>query len=210
VPSPALFLSWVLLFLIAGCNKEDGQHIVVYFKNIPTLAKEVEFIKKISSHSSSQKIHNYLRDQLWVETFLIKSNAFQPTQVFIESKTPKYIWREKFYLDHKLSQFLYDGLHFNLIHLDMPIKELDTWVEAENQVTLVLDQFKLTIKRVYYDPAGGWYLLTQNLRINFGDDLSDESYKKLLYTLKYMFENNLTPSIIDLRYKAGAALNYGE
>jgi len=25
-----------------------------------------------------------------------------------------------------------------------------------------------------------------------------------------MFENNLTPSIIDLRYKAGAALNYGK
>jgi hypothetical protein len=32
----------------------------------------------------------------------------------------------------------------------------------------------------------------------------------LSLTLKYMFENNLTPSIIDLRYKAGAALNYGK
>jgi len=74
----------------------------------------------------------------------------------------------------------------------------------------VLDQYELIIKKVHYNSAGGWYLLTQNLRINFGDDLSDESYKKLLYTLKYMFENNLTPSIIDLRYKAGAALNYGK
>jgi hypothetical protein len=43
-----------------------------------------------------------------------------------------------------------------------------------------------------------------------GDDLSNDTYQKLSLTLKYMFENNLTPSIIDLRYKAGAALNYGK
>lgn len=209
-PSPAIFFYLALLLLLGGCNKVDGQHVVVYFAETPALLKEVEFIKQIPVNFSSQRINTYLRDQLWVETFLIKSNALKPTQIFIESKKPKYIWRDEFYLDHKLSQFLYDGLHPHLIHLDMPIEELNTWVEAENQVTLVLDQYELIIKKVHYNSAGGWYLLTQNLRINFGDDLSDESYKKLLYTLKYMFENNLTPSIIDLRYKAGAALNYGK
>ncbi len=35
-------------------------------------------------------------------------------------------------------------------------------------------------------------------------------FEKLSLTLKYIFEKNLTPSIIDLRYKDGAALNYGK
>ena len=34
--------------------------------------------------------------------------------------------------------------------------------------------------------------------------------KKLSLTLKHIFEKNLTPSIIDLRYKDGVALNYGK
>ncbi len=92
----------------------------------------------------------------------------------------------------------------------MPIESLYSWIEAEDEVTLALDQFNLVIEEVNFNPAGGWHLVTKNLRINLGDDLSTQTYQKLSLTLKYMFENNLTPSIIDLRYKAGAALNYGK
>ena len=52
--------------------------------------------------------------------------------------------------------------------------------------------------------------MDKNIRINLGTDLSDSVIKKLTLTLKYIFEKNLTPSIIDLRYKDGAALNYGK
>ena len=141
--------------------------------------------------------------------FSLLCGFLKPTQVYIQSKKPKYIWREKFYLDQNLSKFLYDGNYPHLIYLNIPIDYLQSWMEAENQVKLVLDQFGLVIKEVNYNPAGGWHLITSSLRINFGDDLSNQSYKKLSRTLKYMFENDLTPSIIDLRYKAGAALNYG-
>ena len=40
---------------------------------------------------------------------------------------------------------------------------------------------------------------------NAGDE-----FDELSLTLKYIFEKNLTPSIIDLRYRDGAALNYGK
>ena len=49
-----------------------------------------------------------------------------------------------------------------------------------------------------------------NLQIKLGSDLSSEALEKLPLALKYIFEKNLTPSIIDLRYKDGAALNYGK
>ena len=204
------YYCWILLFAVSGCNKSDGQHIVINFENRLTLKREVDLIQNIQSLPSSQQIQIYLKDQLWIETFLIKSSFFKPTEVFIQSKKPKYVWRKKFYMDHKLSKFLYDGQHSHLIHLDMPIESLYSWIEAEDEVTLALDQFDLVIEEVNFNPAGGWHLITKNLRINLGDDLSTQTYQKLSLTLKYMFENNLTPSIIDLRYKAGAAINYGK
>ena len=61
-----------------------------------------------------------------------------------------------------------------------------------------------------YTKAEGWYFYTKNnVRINLGSKLTSKVNKKLSLTLKYIFEKNLTPSIIDLRYKDGAALNYG-
>jgi hypothetical protein len=48
------------------------------------------------------------------------------------------------------------------------------------------------------------------LQIKLGSDLSSKVLEKLSLTLKYIFEKNLTPSIIDLRYRDGAALNYGK
>ena len=43
-----------------------------------------------------------------------------------------------------------------------------------------------------------------------GSDLSIKIIEKLSLALKYIYEKNLTPSIIDLRYRDGAALNYGK
>jgi hypothetical protein len=48
------------------------------------------------------------------------------------------------------------------------------------------------------------------LQIKLGSNLTSQSLEKISSTLKYIFENNLTPSIIDLRYRDGAALNYGK
>ena len=93
----------------------------------------------------------------------------------------------------------------------MPLEYLAVWVNIEMQYLTLLDDFNLTLKSANFEPVMGWYFITNNLlRINLGDDLSDDAYQKLSLTFKYMFENNLTPSIIDLRYKAGAALNYGK
>ena len=69
----------------------------------------------------------------------------------------------------------------------------------------------LNIISVAFINSEGWsFILDNNLRINLGTDLSDKTYQNLSLALKYIFEKNLTPSIIDLRYKNGAALNYGK
>jgi cell division septal protein FtsQ len=82
---------------------------------------------------------------------------------------------------------------------------------AEDKFQLIMAGNNLNIISVAFINSEGWsFILDNNLRINLGTDLSDKTYQNLSLALKYIFEKNLTPSIIDLRYKNGAALNYGK
>ena len=153
----------------------------------------------------------FLNNQHWINSFLIKKNLFKPLEIFIESKEPKYIWQEKFYLDKNLSKFSYFQEHPDLLHLNTPIELVAEWLKVEKQFYEVTEAFNLKISSVSYTEAEGWYFKTRNnLRINMGSDLSIKIFEKLSLALKYIYEKNLTPSIIDLRYRDGAALNYGK
>ena len=135
----------------------------------------------------------------------------QRVDQFIASKEPKYIWQEKFYLDSNLTMFLYSGEYPDLLHLDIPLDLVDEWLQFENELFSLVTIYNLTIFSVSYSKPEGWYFHTKNnIRINLGSELTSNVSKKLSLTLKYIFEKNLTPSIIDLRYKDGAALNYGK
>ena len=136
---------------------------------------------------------------------------FKSLEIFIKAKTPKYIWRDKFYLDSNLTKFLYFGEHTNLLHLDMPIELVDQWLQFEDQFYALTQSYNLKIYSVTFNESEGWFFHTEtNLRVNLGTELSQVLLEKFSLSLKYIFEKNLTPSIIDLRYKNGAALNYGK
>ena len=84
----------------------------------------------------------------------------------------------------------------------MPIELVAEWIKVEKQIYEVLKAFNLVISSVSYTKAeDGIFILENNIRINLGSELTSNVNKKLLLTLKYIFEKNLTPSIIDLRYK---------
>jgi hypothetical protein len=201
-----------ILLLSFASNGFAENRIIITFENMPSLNQEADLIKSIENYTSAQKLQRHLAKQNWVDQFLIKRSFFGTSvQAFIKSKKPQYVWKGKFYLDQKLSKFTYDGGYLKLIRLNMPLEYLASWVNIETQYLTLLDNFNLTLESANFEPVIGWYFITNNsLRINLGDDLSNDTYQKLSLTFKYMFENNLTPSIIDLRYKAGAALNYGK
>jgi hypothetical protein len=201
-----------ILFVFFAEHILAENRIMVNFESPASLNQEVELIQDIKNYNSVQSIENYLTQQNWIDHFLIKSSfSRKKLQIFIQSKRPKYVWKDKFYIDSQVSTFAYDGGHPELMRLNMPLEYLTLWIKVETQFITLLNDFSLTIRSVSFQPAIGWYLITSDaLRVNLGDELSSDTYEKLSLTLKYMFENNLTPSIIDLRYKAGAALNYGK
>ena len=204
-----LFIFIINVFF--GCSDISNQKTVVFFENPQFLEQEKNLLIALGDISSNKNLFEFLNSQNWICSFLIKKNAFKPLEIFIESKEPKYVWQEKFYLDRNLSKFLYSGEHPDLLHLYMPIELVAEWIKVEKQIYEVLKAFNLVISSVSYTKAEGWYFHTKNnIRINLGSELTSNVNKKLLLTLKYIFEKNLTPSIIDLRYKDGAALNYGK
>jgi cell division septal protein FtsQ len=204
-----IFFFLIPIFL--GCSNNNDQQAIILFEGQPSLKEEQDLILNLNSYIYKNNLLEFLNTQNWIETFLIKRHVFRPLEIFIKSKEPKYIWKDKFYLDKSLSKFLYFGEHPSLLNLYMPIEFVDKWLEFEDQFQSTIQLNNLKIDSVAYTEAEGWYfIIDTNIRINLGTDLSDSVIKKLTLTLKYIFEKNLTPSIIDLRYKDGAALNYGK
>ncbi len=204
-----LFL--ILIPIFYGCSGGTNQKVIIVFEKPPTLKQEQELVLNLSSQTSKKNLSKFLNNQNWIKSYLIKKNAFKPLELFIETKEPKYIWQDRFYLDAEFTKFLYFGEYPELLHLFIPIELVEKWSQVEDEIYSVLQIHSLKIFSVSYNEAEGWYFNTTNkLQINLGSDLSSDVFKKLSLTLKYIFEKNLTPSIIDLRYKDGAALNYGK
>ena len=202
---------FIFIPIFFSCSNTNNEKIKIFFEKPPTLSQEQKLVLTLSEDFSNKNLLAILNNQNWIESFLIKKNLFQPTEIFIASKEPKYIWQEKFYLDSNLTRFLYSGEYPDLLHLDVPIELVDKWLQLENEFFSLLTIHNLTIFSVSYTKAEGWYFHTKNnIRINLGSELTSNVSKKLSLTLKYIFEKNLTPSIIDLRYKDGVALNYGK
>ena len=204
----------IFLFLITfllSCSSDKNEKILIVFEKPPTLKKAQELVLNLSSVTPNKNLSKFLNNQNWINSFLIKKYASKPLEVFIETKEPKYIWQEKFYLDADLTKFLYFGEYPELLHLYLPIDLVNKWSQVEDQIHAVVLAYNLKIFSVSYSEAEGWIFYTTNkLQINLGSELSSDIFNKLSLTLKYIFEKNLTPSIIDLRYRDGAALNYGK
>ena len=203
-----IFLAAILFY---GCSNSNSDKLIISFESQPTLQKEHELMSNLDSQIPKSNLFKHLTNQNWIDTFLIKRNVFGPIRIFIQKKEPKYIWKEKFYLDSELNKFLYFGEHPNLLHLNMPIEFVEQWLRVEEEINVLISDFKLKISSISYSEPEGWHFKTKsNFQIKLGSDLSSEVLEKLQLTLKYIFEKNLTPRIIDLRYRDGAALNYGK
>jgi cell division septal protein FtsQ len=201
----------LLMPILFGCSSNKDQKIIIVFEKPPTLKKAQELVLNLSSSISNKNLSKFLDNQNWINSFLIKKHMYTPLEIYIDLKEPKYIWQKNFYLDAKLSKFLYFGEYPDLLHLDMPIEFVDEWLKVEDEIYALITFYNLKISSISYSEPEGWDFMTKsNLQIKLGSDLSSEVLEKLPLALKYIFEKNLTPSIIDLRYKDGAALNYGK
>ena len=66
------------------------------------------------------------------------------------------------------------------------------------------------IRSINYSYVNGWEVTSDRTLIRFGNDLSEKRFKNFKDTSNYLLDIGKIPSIIDMRYKDGVALNYGK
>ena len=153
MPNKRMLFYLIFIPIIFSCSNANNEKIKIYFEKTPTLVEEQKLVLTLSDDISKKNLLAILNNQNWIESFLIKKSLFQPTEIFIASKEPKYIWQEKFYLDSNLTMFLYSGEYPDLLHLDIPLDLVDEWLQFENELFSLVTIYNLTIFSVSYSKS---------------------------------------------------------
>ena len=122
----------------------------------------------------------------------------------IRNKKPLFVLNEKYFYDIYLNKFKYETSSKDLIFVYGPINNLEDIISIINIVST-----RFNIKKINYNHVSGWEVVSRETTIRFGKNLSDIKLKNFKDTLNYLLEIGRIPSIIDIRYKDGVAINYG-
>ena len=122
----------------------------------------------------------------------------------IKNKKPIFVLNNQFFYDENLNKFSFDMSKRDLIHVESSENNLQEILQIINLVSS-----RYATRKIVYSYAKGWEIFTDSTVIRFGKELSDTKIQNFIDTSNYLFENGKIPSIIDIRYKDGVALNYG-
>ena len=171
---------------------------------------QVILAKNLQNELSKKGIVNLIKKQDWIDNYSIVFEPFEK-KVFIniKNKNPLFVLNSEYFYDKELTKFKYDQSSNNHIKVNGDISEVENilflieLVESNKLMDLKID-------RIEYSFVNGWDVKTKSILIRFGKDISQQRVKNFEDTLNYVYEIRKIPSIIDMRYRDGVALNYGK
>ena len=163
-------------------------------------------IETLSKTNSKRKIEKVLISEDWIENYSIMQKPFQK-KIFIRIKNrePILVLNDEFFYDKNLFRFEYDKSKNDIIFVSAP----DDLVEDALKI-IARNEASIKIKTIKYSHVTGWDVKTDEFLIKFGKDLTEKKFQNFEDTVNYLFEIGKNPSIIDIRYKDGAAIKYGK
>ena len=167
-------------------------------------------LKDLEKESSRLGIQALIQKQDWIENYSIIYKPFKK-KVFISIKNrePIFILNKEYFYDKNLMKFKYDQSNNELIKVDGDINKIkDVLVLIELVELNNLINFK--INKIEYNFVSGWDVITESTLIRFGKDIPQDRVKNFIDTVNYLYEKKKIPSIIDMRYKDGVAIDYGK
>jgi len=167
-------------------------------------------INDLKECSSKKEIENLISDQDWIKDYYLAYKPFKKEiYLNIKNREPVFILNNKFFYDKKLSKFEYDNTKKNLILVEGPINNPEDILKLIKEIESIPNiQFK--IQTINYSYVNGWDVNSDKTLIRFGNTLTEKRLKNFRDTSKYLLDIGKIPSIIDMRYKDGVALNYGK
>ena len=200
---------YLFLVLIASCSSDQKNFsFSVDFQSGSLFKSQALFLNNLSKTESRGEIESLIAEQDWILYYSIKYEKDKKVSISIENKVPIFILNDKYYVDKNFSTFKYDNSNLGFIKVFSPIDEI------KNAKTLI-DFFEILDNKympnlIEYSYTSGWIASNEKMRISMGKILSNDKLIRLEETINYLNQNTKIPSMIDVRYKDGIAINYGE
>ena len=182
---------------------------IIYESGIEFKSQQ-SLITKLKNSESRKEIENHIKSQDWIKDYSLIFKPFK-NEIYlnIKNREPVFILNQEFFYDKDLYPFKYDLSKRDLIIAEGPIDKPKIILKLIEEIESISNiQFK--IRKINYSYVNGWDVISDNTLIRFGNDLSKKRFKNFKDTSKYLLDIGKIPSIIDMRYKDGVALNYGK
>ena len=198
--------SFLIIFFLISTNLFAEYEIEINFESGFEFKNQQLLIETLSKTNSKRKIEKVLISEDWIENYSIMQKPFQK-KIFIRIKNrePILVLNDEFFYDKNLFRFEYDKSKKDIIFVSAP-EDL-----AEDALQIISRcEASIKIKTIKYSHVTGWDIKTDKFLIKFGKDLTEKKFQNFEDTVNYLFEIGKNPSIIDIRYKDGAAIKYGK
>ena len=199
-----------LIFLLFSSGLFAQYKININYESGYEYESQKYLINDIKNEHSRRGIQRIIEKQDWIQDYSI---IFKPMKkeifISIKNREPLFILNQEYFYDKDLIRFKYDQSSKKLIEVNGDIQDLESIIFLMKLVqSSELINFK--IDRIDYSLITGWDVITDSTLIRFGKDISKKRVKIFGDTLNYLYDNGKIPSIIDMRYKDGVALDYGK
>ena len=199
-----------LIFLLFSSGLFAQYKININYESGYEYESQKYLINDIKNEYSRRGIQRIIEKQDWIKDYSI---IFKPMKkeifISIKNREPLFILNQEYFYDKDLIRFKYDQSSKKLIEVNGDIQDLESIIFLMKLVqSSELINFK--IDRIDYSLITGWDVITDSTLIRFGKDISKKRVKIFGDTLNYLYDNGKIPSIIDMRYKDGVALDYGK
>ena len=200
---------YLFLVLLASCSSDQKNFsFSVDFQSGSLFKSQALFLNNLSKTKSKGEIESLIAEQDWILYYSIKYEKDKKVTISIENKVPIFILNDKYYVDKNFSTFKYDNSNLGFIKVFSPIDEIKN-AKALIDFFEILDN-KYMPNLIEYSYTSGWIASNEKTRISMGKILSNDKLIRLEETINYLNQNTKIPSMIDVRYKDGIAINYGE
>ena len=199
-----------VLFLFTSLNVSSQYLINLNFESGFEFESQKKLVSELKNSKSKKQIEKILKRQDWIKDFSLVYKPFKKeVYLSIVNREPIFVLNNQFFYDINLHKFKFDNSKKDLLTVQGPIKNEEDILLLINNIESVAN-INFEINKINYSYVNGWDVITDKLLIRFGNNLNEKKFNDFEYTLNYLFENGKNPSIIDMRYKDGVALNYGK
>ena len=199
-----------LLIFFYSINTFAQLNIEVTFEDPIEFESQLKFIEGLDDIDSVKSLKNALENQEWIDTYILNKVPFDNNiEVYISSKKPLFNLNNEFYVDYDLDQFSYSASNINYLRVNGDISNLNDIINLIEFVKQLDNNIFNKLELIEYSHIFGWLIVLDKTEIKLGKEISNKKLKLLEETIEYLDINNKIPSMIDLRYKDGVAINNG-